>query len=427
MRHPPAGSNLDCRPAILAGFVVSFTNYYTVCVNSSRVLNGRFSESGKAAVPLVFLVKVGNISFDRSHRARGVVSVRVRRTGRSLQALLLLVALSATSVGRLFGQTHALVVQQRGMEQPPQFTSLGAADLMAVGTTGIDLGAQPKAAALDQVVTTTANLTGRSLPVSATMEGIEGLSASVTPGVLGAGETASVRVSGQVPGHPGSYTGVLHLYGFNRYAHFALAVSLEVTGCGSSSIRSADAITVNADRAMEGAAPPTEATDLPTEATALPPEGTALPPEATASPTGTAGLPMETPDLSTPSPASADTAVAGKSPKTVEPDACKSSAATDGASAPPAEPTGDPAATTDPGAPPSAAPTGESVAPSEPTPPIGEPAATGTPSAVPAESLTTPSETTMAPPPAPTPEAAAPAPTATPPTEAPATVPASKT
>ncbi|HLO03462.1 MAG TPA: hypothetical protein VK191_10155 [Symbiobacteriaceae bacterium] len=157
-----------------------------------------------------------------------------RHAGSSLRALLLLVALSATCVGSLFGSTHALALERRALEQP-LFTSLQAADLMAVGATSLSLAPQPELAGVHQDVTTVVNLSGRMLPVSVSMEGIAGLTASVEPGILAPGQMGTIRLDGPVPAGSGTVTGILHLYGFNQYVHFAIPVSVAAMVCGGGS------------------------------------------------------------------------------------------------------------------------------------------------------------------------------------------------
>lgn len=157
--------------------------------------------------------------------------MQAKRTGSSLWALLLLVALSATSVGTLFGSTHALALERTALEQP-LFASLQAADLMAVGTTSISLAPRSRSEGVHQEVTTIVNLSGRTLPVSVVMEGIADLTASVEPGILAPGETGVVRLDGPVPTGSGTFTGTLHLYGFNQYVHFLVPVNVAVPGCG---------------------------------------------------------------------------------------------------------------------------------------------------------------------------------------------------
>lgn len=159
--------------------------------------------------------------------------VRTKRSGPSLQALLLLVALSATSLGNLVGSTHALALEQRALDQPV-FASLQAADLMTVGATSIALAPQSRLEGIHQDVNTVVNLSGRTLPVSVSMVGIAGLTASVEPGILEPGETATIRLDGPVPSGSGTVTGTLNLYGFNQYVQIPIPVSVVLPDCGGS-------------------------------------------------------------------------------------------------------------------------------------------------------------------------------------------------
>lgn len=164
--------------------------------------------------------------------------VRAKRTGRSFSALLFLVALSATSVSSLIGSTHALALEQKALDRP-LFASLEAADLMAVGETSITLAPQSQLDGIHQAVNTVINLSGRTLPVSVSVEGIAGLEASVEPGILAPGETATIRLDGPVPAGVGTVTGTLNLYGFNQYVQIPIPVAVVLPVSSGSAVQPA--------------------------------------------------------------------------------------------------------------------------------------------------------------------------------------------
>jgi hypothetical protein len=159
----------------------------------------------------------------------GVVAVRARWAGAGVQALLLLTMWAATCVGALVGETHALVLEQRALDRP-SFASLGVDEMLAVAPQSVSLSAKPSER-LDTSVSSFANISGRLVPLSLSLDGLDGLAASVTSGSLGPGQTATVLLSGRAPKRVGQYDGTIHLYGFNKYLDVAIAVRLTVSGC----------------------------------------------------------------------------------------------------------------------------------------------------------------------------------------------------
>jgi hypothetical protein len=159
----------------------------------------------------------------------GVATVQARRAGAGVQALLLLTMWAATCVGALVGETHALVLEQRALDRP-SFASLGVDEMLAVASQSVSLSAKP-GERLDTSVSSVANISGSLVPLSLSLDGPDGLAASVTSGSLGPGQTATVWLSGKAPKRVGQYNGTIHLYGFNKYLHVAIAVRLTVSGC----------------------------------------------------------------------------------------------------------------------------------------------------------------------------------------------------